>query len=112
MADVPTIEISQVPDPLPEGLTVLDVREPVEWQHGHVDGAVHIPLGQVPERVGELPTDRQVLVVCKVGGRSAQATAYLRGQGVEAVNLAGGMLDWAEAGRPMVGDGDGDPLVV
>ena len=112
MADVPTIEISQVPDPLPEGLTVLDVREPVEWQHGHVDGAVHIPLGQVPERVGELPTDRQVLVVCKVGGRSAQATAYLRGQGVEAVNLAGGMLDWAGAGRPMVADGGGDPQVV
>jgi rhodanese-related sulfurtransferase len=47
-----------------------------------------------------------------VGGRSSQATAFLREKGFEAVNLAGGMIDWADAGRPMVGDGDGPPLVV
>ena len=58
------------------------------------------------------PVDQQLLVVCKVGSRSAQATAFLREKGFEAINLAGGMIDWAEAGRPMVGDGDGDPLVV
>ena len=51
-------------------------------------------------------------MVCKVGGRSAQATAFLREKGFEAVNLAGGMIDWADAGRPMVGDGEGAPLVV
>ena len=50
--------------------------------------------------------------MCKVGGRSAQATAFLREKGFEAINLAGGMIDWAEAGRPMVGDAGGDPLVV
>jgi rhodanese-related sulfurtransferase len=112
MIEVPTIEVAQVPDPIPEGVTVLDVREPIEWQYGHIDGAVHIPLTQIPSRAEELPVDQQLLVVCKVGGRSAQATAFLREKGFEAVNLAGGMIDWSEAGRPMVADGDVDPLVV
>lgn len=112
MIEVPTIEVAQVPDPLPAGVTVLDVREPVEWHHGRIDGAVHIPLTEIPARADELPVDQQLLVVCKVGGRSSQATAFLREKGFEAVNLAGGMIDWADAGRPMVGDGDGPPLVV
>ncbi|MCW2867946.1 MAG: Rhodanese domain protein [Marmoricola sp.] len=112
MTEVPTVELSQVPDPLPEGVTVLDVREPVEWRHGRIEGAVHVPLTEVPGRLEELPRDRQLLVVCKVGGRSAQATAFLREKGFEAINLAGGMLEWSAAGRQMVGDGDGDPLVV
>jgi rhodanese-related sulfurtransferase len=112
MIEVPTIEVAQLPDPIPEGVTVLDVREPVEWTHGRIDGAVHIPLTEIPSRVEELPVDQQLLVVCKVGGRSAQATAFLREKGFEAINLAGGMIDWAEAGRQMVGDGPGDPLVV
>ncbi|MCW2818813.1 MAG: Rhodanese domain protein [Marmoricola sp.] len=112
MTEVPTVELAQVPDPLPDGVTVLDVREPVEWHHGHVEGAVHVPLTEVPGRLEELPRDRQLLVVCKVGGRSAQATAFLREKGFEAINLAGGMLEWSAAGRPMVGDADGDPQVV
>lgn len=99
--EVPTIEVSQVPDPLPTGVVVVDVREPVEWEHGHIAGSVHIPLQQLPDRSEELPQDRQLLVVCKVGGRSAQATAYLRERGLDAVNLAGGLLDWADAGRPL-----------
>lgn len=110
MNGIPTVSIDQVPDPLPEGLVVLDVREPVEWAHGRIDGATHIPLGELVERVAEVPTEGQVLVVCKVGGRSAQATGFLLQSGVEAVNLDGGMLDWAGAGRPMVSD-LGDPTV-
>ena len=112
MIEVPTIEVAQVPDPLPDGVTVLDVREPLEWQHGHIEGALHIPLTQIPDRAAELPVDQQLLVVCKVGGRSSQATAFLREKGFEAINLAGGMIDWVEAGRPMVAEGDGAPLVV
>jgi rhodanese-related sulfurtransferase len=111
MIEVPTIEVAQVPDPIPEGVTVLDVREPVEWRHGRIEGAVHIPLTELPDRAAELPVDQQLLVVCKVGGRSSQATAFLREKGFEAINLAGGMLDWADAGRAMVADA-GDPLVV
>ena len=112
MIEVPTIEVAQVPDPLPAGVSVLDVREPVEWQHGRIEGALHIPLTQLPDRLAELPDDQQLLVVCKVGGRSSQATAFLREKGFEAINLAGGMIDWVDAGRPMVGDGEGDPIVV
>jgi rhodanese-related sulfurtransferase len=112
MIEVPTVEVAQVPDPIPDGVTVVDVREPVEWHYGHIDGAVHIPLTEIPGRIADLPDGQQLLVVCKVGGRSAQATAFLRQKGFEALNLAGGMIDWAEAGRPMVGDADGDPIVV
>jgi rhodanese-related sulfurtransferase len=109
---IPTVGVTGVPDPLPEGLVVLDVREPVEWHHGHIEGARHIPLRQVPGRLAEVPTDAQVLVVCKVGARSAQATGYLVQNGVDAVNLDGGMLDWEAAGRAMVSDGGGPPQVV
>lgn len=112
MIEVPTVEVSQVPDPLPDGLTVVDVREPVEWEHGRIEGAVHVPLQQLPEHVEALPRDQQLLVVCKVGGRSAQATVFLQQQGFEAVNLSGGMLEWAGAGRAMVRDGDDAPRVV
>jgi rhodanese-related sulfurtransferase len=112
MMQVPTIEVSQLPDPLPSAVTVLDVRETVEWHHGRIDGAVHIPLGELPERRDEVPAEGQVLVVCTVGGRSAQATAYLKQLGVDAVNLDGGLLEWSAAGRPMVGDNEGEPLVV
>src|SRR5215218_1832452 len=96
---VPTVAVTGVPDPLPDGLHVLDVREDVEWALGHIAGAQHIPLMDLPSRLHELPAE-QTLVVCKVGSRSAQATAYLVHSGFDAVNLAGGMLDWQAAGRP------------
>jgi rhodanese-related sulfurtransferase len=108
---IPTVEVAGVPDPLPDDLRVLDVREEVEWAHGHIDGAVHIPLMDLPARLREVP-DRRTLVVCKVGGRSAQAVAYLTAHGREAINLGGGMMDWAEAGRPMVSETDAPPHVV
>ncbi len=109
--NVPTVAVSGVPDPLPEGLRVLDVREQVEYDHGHIDGAVHVPLGDLADRVDDVP-DGQVLVVCKVGGRSARAVGWLVQQGRDAVNLDGGMVDWADAGRPMVSDTGRPPQVV
>jgi rhodanese-related sulfurtransferase len=108
---VPTVSIDGVPNPLPEGLTVLDVREQVEWDHAHIEGALHIPLGELVQRLDEVPTS-QTLVVCKVGGRSAQATAWLAQQGRDVVNLDGGMIDWADAGRPMVSETGRPPQVV
>jgi rhodanese-related sulfurtransferase len=111
MQGIPTVAVDQLPTPLPEDITVLDVREPVEWQHGHVDGSVHVPMMEIAERVGELPTDSQVLVVCKVGGRSARVVQFLVAQGVDAVNLDGGLLEWEAAGRPLVSDA-GNPMVV
>ena len=73
---IPTVTVADLPDPLPDGLVVLDVREEVEWRHGHIEGATHIPLRELPDRLAEVPHE-QTLVVCKVGGRSAQAVAYL-----------------------------------
>lgn len=106
------VNVDGVPSDLAEALTVLDVREDGEWAAGHIDGSVHIPLMQVPARISELPPDEQVLVVCKVGARSAQAAAYLQAQGIEAVNLVGGLVAWARAGRPLISDGPGDARVV
>jgi rhodanese-related sulfurtransferase len=105
------VAVSELPDPLPDGISVLDVREPVEWEHAHIEGAVHLPLGELTSRLDEVPTGR-IVVVCKVGGRSAQATAYLSQQGLDVVNLEGGMIDWADAGRPMVSETGRPPQVV
>ncbi|UYM07554.1 rhodanese-like domain-containing protein [Solicola gregarius] len=99
---IPTVQVEGVPEPLPESVVVLDVREENEWQGGHVDGAVHIPLGELPARIDELPDGKQVLAICHVGGRSAQATGYLVQRGYDAVNLDGGMIAWQRAGRPVV----------
>lgn len=108
---IPTISIDALPDPLPEGVSYVDVREADEWAAGHIEGAVHIPLSLLPVRLGDLPSGDLVLV-CKVGGRSAQAAMYLGQQGFGVVNLAGGMLDWEAAGRPMVSETNQPPSVI
>jgi rhodanese-related sulfurtransferase len=110
MNAVPTAAVDGVPDPVPEGLVVLDVREDDEWQAGHLDGSIHIPLQQLGERWSELPSG-QTLVVCRSGHRSASATAYLVAQDVDAINLHGGLMAWETAGRPLVTD-DGAPGMV
>lgn len=73
---------------------VLDVRQPEEYAEGHVPGSTLIPLGELPARLGEIPKDRPLHVICRVGGRSAQATAYLVANGYDARNMVGGMLAW------------------
>lgn len=98
-------------DVVPREAYLLDVREPDEWTAGHVPEAVHIPLGQLQSRADEVPDDRDVYVVCRSGGRSAQATAYLNAEGRSATNVDGGMQAWAAAGRPMVSD-TGEPPAV
>ena len=90
---------------------MLDVREQAEWDTGHIEGAVHIPLMDLPQRLVDVP-DGQTLVVCKVGGRSAQAVGYLVHQGFQVVNLDGGMLEWQAAGRPMVSESVRPPHVL
>lgn len=84
------------------GARFVDVREPDEWDDGHIPGALHVPLGELAERVGELPSDTDLILVCRSGGRSAVATEFLlRGGYPRAANLAGGMLAWQEAGHPV-----------
>ena len=109
---VPTVTIAGVPDPIPEGLHILDVREQIEWDNGHIEGSHHIPLSQLGQRVEEVPADQQVLVVCTIGGRSARAVAWLSQQGHDAFNLDGGLIEWAGAGRPLVSETGHPPQVV
>lgn len=106
-AELPTVTAADAARPGQEVL-LLDVREDHEWAAGHAPGAVHVPLRSVPARLAELPRDRPVDVVCHLGGRSAQATAYLLDQGVQARNVEGGMEAWQRAGLPVVTD-DGAP---
>jgi rhodanese-related sulfurtransferase len=101
-SQLPAVDAAAVP----ADAILLDVREHDEWAAGHADGAVHIPMGEVVDRISEVPEGAQVHVMCKAGGRSAQVTQYLIAQGVDAVNVSGGMLDWEAAGRPVV-DGSG-----
>ena len=89
------------------GVVLLDVREPHEWQAGHAPKARHIPLGQLARRAGELPPGRTVVTVCRSGARSARAAALLARDGREVSNLAGGMHAWARAGLPVVAKGGG-----
>jgi rhodanese-related sulfurtransferase len=96
---------------VPDGAWMLDVREDDEWAAGYAPGARHIPLGQLGARAAEVPRDETVYVICRSGHRSGQATQALAAAGWEAVNVAGGMQDWAAAGRPMTTDSGAAPFV-
>ena len=89
---------------VPSDSHLLDVREQDEWDAGHVEGSQHIPIGELLARLDEVPADRKVVVVCRVGSRSAQVTAYLGQQGYDVVNLDGGLEAWVDAGRPLTSD--------
>ncbi|NNH74013.1 rhodanese-like domain-containing protein [Nocardia uniformis] len=114
--DIPSVSIDAVPaqfdDAQPRAATgavpgvLLDVREDDEWQLGHAPGAIHIPMVDVPARIDELDYDTQIYVVCRQGGRSIQVVKYLEHVGFEAVNVAGGMVAWQQAGRPLAAAGD------
>ncbi len=104
---VPQVQASAVPG---DGW-LLDVREPDEWAAGHAPEARFIPLGELGQRGAEIPVDQTVYVICRSGHRSARATEALNEAGWQAVNVAGGMQEWAAAGRPMVSEKGAQPYV-
>lgn len=74
---------------------MLDVREVEEMADGRVPGSVNIPMGDVEQRLAEIPADREIVVICHLGGRSARVTQWLNGRGYDrALNLAGGVEGW------------------
>jgi rhodanese-related sulfurtransferase len=81
--------------------TVVDVREPDEFSTGHVPGALNVPLGQLPSRIGDLPVGEPLEVICQSGRRSAQAVEALQAHGVLATNVTGGTAAWIEADLPV-----------
>lgn len=88
-------------DPSQRPYHVLDVREPMEWAVGHVPGAQLIALGEVRERLAEVPTDRDVAVICEAGVRSSSAASLLQAAGVKVFNVADGTAGWRASGRPL-----------
>lgn len=73
---------------------LLDVREADEFQGGHIPAAVQMPMGYVPQRLEELPKDREIVCICASGARSGRVAQWLNTQGYRAVNLSGGMIMW------------------
>ena len=101
---VPDISPAEAGTVIGAGGILLDVREPDEWEAGHAPAATWIPMGQLAERLSELPTDRRIVAVCRSGMRSAQVTAALLDRGYDAVNLAGGMQAWHASALPVITD--------
>ncbi|MGO0575669.1 rhodanese-like domain-containing protein [Ornithinimicrobium panacihumi] len=109
MSEVPTITVSEIP----EDAVVVDVREHDEFAAGHAPGAVHIPLGDIPARLDEIPsTDESLPIICRSGGRSGRAVQWLLQQGFDVVNVEGGMQSWGREGKAMTSEGGQEPQVL
>jgi len=98
---VPEVDVDDLDQAKAKGSPVIDVRQPDEYDAGHVPGARLIPLAEVGVRVQEVPAEGPVYVICLSGGRSARATEFLRRQGIDAVSVAGGTKAWIDSGRPI-----------
>ena len=110
-SEVPQLEVSALPTAFGEAAVLLDVREDDEWRLGHAPGAQHIPMGDVPARIGEIDPDLDLIIIYNSKESSKRVAMYLQRNGYEAANVDGGMLAWARAGRPVVTD-DGAPGAV
>ena len=100
---MPAMNVQELSEKLKDGKRplVLDVREPEEYQAGHIAGAQLVPLGTLNQRVNELPKDTEIVCVCASGSRSSSATKMLISAGYAAVNMNGGMFTWQRAGLPV-----------
>jgi rhodanese-related sulfurtransferase len=90
---------------LDEGAQLVDVRADHEWDAGHIAGAEHVPLSELPQRTGEIDKDRPVVVYCRGGNRSSMATAALNEAGFDAVKLSEGIVGWNEDELPLEPEG-------
>jgi len=104
-AHIPQISVQELRSRLhsSDQVTVLDVRSPKEWREGHIEGAFHIPGGELPKRVNELSRDSELQVICGSGYRSSVATSVLLRAGHDRlVNVVGGMTAWKKQNLPAV----------
>ncbi|MHA7269390.1 rhodanese-like domain-containing protein [Arthrobacter sp. HLT1-20] len=108
MSDIMSVTVAE----LAADAVILDVREDYEWEAGHVEGALHIPLEQLPARLEELDPDTDLNVICRTGGRSFRATNWLTENGYSAFNVIGGMGAWFESDKPMVSSNGETPRVL
>ncbi|HSD01502.1 MAG TPA: rhodanese-like domain-containing protein [Gaiellales bacterium] len=105
MGPAPEVAAADAAEEIAGGALVVDVREPVEWDAGHIPGSVLIPLGELGARVAELPRDRRMVIVCRTGSRSGYAADALHGAGYDVANLRGGLFAWAAGSHPIEPDG-------
>ena len=102
-AGLSTVSVADLDAALDRGATVIDVREPFEYDAGHVDGALLMPLADTVRLASDLPKDEPVYVICRSGNRSLQASQALVQAGFQDVrNVDGGMIAWEASGRPTV----------
>lgn len=99
---VEQVSVTELPDDFTDDeRIVLDVREDDEWEQGHIRGALHIPLNDVPARLDEIELDVELLVVCRSSGRSMRILQYLEHVGYEGKCIRGGMVAWESSGKPV-----------
>ncbi len=96
MSNVKEVTVKEVKLKIVNGepLNLIDVREVAEVQQGHIAGIINIPLGLLEFRMHELDKNKPYMMVCRSGGRSGQATAFLQKQGFDVTNMVGGMIAW------------------
>lgn len=99
---VQEITVDELAIRLAEGARVIDVREPAEFEQARLAGSQLIPLATVPDRIDEFRADGPTYIICRSGGRSMQACTFLAGQGVDVVNVSGGMMAWISSARDYV----------
>ncbi|HHM06095.1 MAG TPA: sulfurtransferase [Gammaproteobacteria bacterium] len=101
MLEITPTELKEYLDIAPSPPLLLDVREPREWDICHIEGSEHIPMGRIPEAWPGLDPERETVVICHHGLRSAQVAAYLQQMGFKKVlNLSGGVDAWAREVDP------------
>jgi rhodanese-related sulfurtransferase len=100
------VSIADLEVAMARGATVIDVREAHEFAAGHVPGAQLVPMGTVPDNVDSFRSDEDVFVICQSGGRSQRVCEFLAGNGIDAVNVAGGTGAWIASGRRVDVEGE------
>ncbi|KJF16888.1 MULTISPECIES: rhodanese-like domain-containing protein [Acidithrix] len=93
--------ISHLRQGLSQGDLLIDVREPYEFDSGHVRGAINIPLSQLANKLPTIPLSKRIFVICASGSRSMEAAKFLSLRGYEALSVANGTSGWAAAGMPL-----------
>ncbi len=95
-----TVSVADAAGRREAGAVILDIRNACEWDEGIIPGSVRIPLGELEDRIGELPTDKDIVVVCHSGARSRIGLEILRKHGLErTVSMNGGLAGWKAAGH-------------
>ncbi len=108
MADTPEISVQEAQKRIENGALLLDVREQNEYDEERIPGGQLLPLSELMARFeDEVPQGSEIIAQCRSGKRSAQATDFLRAQGLEVVNMEGGILKWKAEGLPTEGGSEG-----